>query len=1226
MKRLVIRCLLIALMTAFLPATPGLCATPGDIDGDDRVTLADAVLSLQTVAGATVEGLKAENRIGAAVGLADAIFILRFVADAANSGDNRFQYGDIGVPSDYDATLSDLSQIVSDYDGYVDRLPRSYDARDLGIVQAPKDQGRCGSCWAFTAVGVLEANIASVHGKSLDLSEQQQVSCNAAMGACLGGSMEALKFWTSEGPMLETCTEYAAADMPCANYDHCDPLDYRTADYYTVETENRNDVKVSIYKDGPAYFRYDVYDDFLEYWKAETQGGVYVNAGGAAPSGHAVLIIGWDDDKGAWLCRNSWGATAGPNGDGTFWMSYGGHANDLRFGMANIVLEGQLRMIAPAAGEMVCSGQSHSIRWHPGNAGETVAIDLYRDGVHEAEIAGSAPNSGAYSWPVPDTLAEGADYTITVSSLSDRSIYDETDPFSVSRCGLTVLAPDGGESWAVGAEQTIRWDPSPKGSFVSIYLYRETGQMMMRIAEQASDTGAYAWTIPDSTPTGEDFKIYVKLYSDATISDESDGYFSILANKKPPTADAGPDRTASEGETIMLDGSGSTDPDGEIVSYLWRQTAGPAVTISGGMSSQPSFTTPATGGNENTLTFMLTVKDNDGLTATDVCNVNLSTGPIAEKESNDSFADAQPISQGTYAGQKDESGDVDFFKVTAATTGMIVGFSHVSAYASDSDFIVNVYNAKRDSIGQLKALDGEDKTMAFGVVSGETYYIEVDHQYNTPEGGQYVLTTTFTDGYYEIEPNNDFGDATLIEAGDRVGQKNSSNDSYDYLAVKATDQAMTVGLSHLSEFEADSDFTVVVYDETRTAMGEFDADDGASFEMTFGVVSGQTYYIRVKPHYNTPPERQYRLRISFSNDDYETEPNNDFENAQLHDPGEHIGQRNSSGDSYDYMMIEATDRAMTVGLSHVSAYEADSDFTVVVYDGTQTAMGEFTAQDGNEFQMTFGVVSGQTYYIRVKPHYNTPIGRQYRLKTSFSDAMYETEPNDMFETATSIEAGQYVGNRHSSGDNNDFFQIVAGGGAMSVELTHLTPKASDSDFYVEIYNSQRGIMAKFHATDGVDNDMTVGVASGETYYIGIDIGYNTSITRQYRLTVGFSSDLSYEIEPNDVMDAACTIDPGEYIGQRNRTNDEDDYYAISVSSAGTLSISLSHFTPNATDSDFVVRVYNSQREVMSEADASNGVAQSMEIDVSTGNYYIEVDFGYNTTMERRYLLTVRQTP
>ena len=87
---------------------------------------------------------------------------------------------------------------------------------------------------------------------------------------------------------------------------------------------------------GPSYFRYDVYDDFGRYWRTGNTGDVYRNVSNNKRGGHAVLIIGWSDSKGAYLCKNSWGETAGPNNDGTFWIAYDGHTNNLGMQMFNI--------------------------------------------------------------------------------------------------------------------------------------------------------------------------------------------------------------------------------------------------------------------------------------------------------------------------------------------------------------------------------------------------------------------------------------------------------------------------------------------------------------------------------------------------------------------------------------------------------------------------------------------------------------------------------------------------------------------------------------------------------------------------------------------------------------------------------------------------------------------------------------------------------------------------
>jgi len=66
-------------------------------------------------------------------------------------------------------------------------LPKSVDWRKNGVVTYTKDQEDCGSCWAFSATGVLEGFYAIKYGKLLEFSEQQIVSCDTADQGCNGG-------------------------------------------------------------------------------------------------------------------------------------------------------------------------------------------------------------------------------------------------------------------------------------------------------------------------------------------------------------------------------------------------------------------------------------------------------------------------------------------------------------------------------------------------------------------------------------------------------------------------------------------------------------------------------------------------------------------------------------------------------------------------------------------------------------------------------------------------------------------------------------------------------------------------------------------------------------------------------------------------------------------------------------------------------------------------------
>jgi hypothetical protein len=263
-------------------------------------------------------------------------------------------FGDLGKPADYEETIKTfghigLDHLSLDYYPSCPQLPASFDWRDQGVADTPaRDQGNCGSCWAFVSAGVLESRLVMQGFPEMDVSEQQQISCNLSQKGCCGGDMKGLQYWYTSGPMEENCTGYGDSsttnpqnqcvterNVSCNDLFRCPQPVYRTTGYYTVNTGFSDEMKASMHEDGPAFFRYDIYEDFPDFWNSGSPGDVYTQTTGAYLGGHGVLIIGWDDNRAAWLCKNSWGATEGPNGDGTFWIAYSGHSQNLNLGMAS---------------------------------------------------------------------------------------------------------------------------------------------------------------------------------------------------------------------------------------------------------------------------------------------------------------------------------------------------------------------------------------------------------------------------------------------------------------------------------------------------------------------------------------------------------------------------------------------------------------------------------------------------------------------------------------------------------------------------------------------------------------------------------------------------------------------------------------------------------------------------------------------------------------------------
>lgn len=289
----------------------------------------------------------------------------------------------------------------------------------------------------------------------------------------------------------------------------------------------------------------------------------------------------------------------------------------------------------------------------PGGAqmGETAVIHVSEDGI---PLTITVPQDGGF------TVVEPDETFLIINVEAERETQANVRPVASASGPDGPVAPgdqvalDGGDSY----------DPDSEDNLSYAWVQITSADLSLT----GADSVHAEFIVPSEVDAADNPLVFRLTVTDAgglSHSDEVEVAVATAGNQ-PPVADAGSSQTARGGERVDLDGSGSTDPDGQIATYNWEQIEGPEVVLTDADAQAPFFTAPEPADGSLTLRFRLTVTDDEGSGDDDTVTVTVSpaanVAPIASADADRTVAAEGETVMLDATGSSDPDGSVDAYE------------------------------------------------------------------------------------------------------------------------------------------------------------------------------------------------------------------------------------------------------------------------------------------------------------------------------------------------------------------------------------------------------------------------------------------------------------------------------------------------------------------------------------------------------------------------------------
>ena len=346
-------------------------------------------------------------------------------------------------------------------------------------------------------------------------------------------------------------------------------------------------------------------------------------------------------------------------------------------------------------------------------------------------------------WFTAPTLTSGANeisYNLALIVQDNDGTWTDQDKVTV-----TVAAPNAPPVAEAGADVEVNSGTTPvpldgrgsmdNGGSIATYLWARTGGTTGASGTLINANMAQASFTPDPVAAGAADVTHVFTLTVTDDDNATDTDMVTITVNAPPLADAGLDRTVGFGAPVTLDGSGSSDTTG-MFTYAWMRSVAPnrgnagTVTLNGANTERPTFTPISLdpGAPDTTYGFTLTVTDSDGVVATDMVTITVTSGLFAEAGNPQTVVSGETVTLDGSGSQTDSTRTVTYaWTRTGGTGGTLTGettltpsFTAPALNPGDADVIHEFRLTVSDDQSSTPATDTVEVTVTAPPFAGLT--------------------------------------------------------------------------------------------------------------------------------------------------------------------------------------------------------------------------------------------------------------------------------------------------------------------------------------------------------------------------------------------------------------------------------------------------------------------------------------------------------------------------